>query len=119
MSWRADIITLFPDLFPGPLGASVIGRGRTEGLWSLNTVQLRDFASDKHHTVDDTPSGGGAGNPAWDFVFYQRGYELNREFCFRARAVFRPFSTAEEVIRLYEQWSGEQVARPTNNPAPE
>jgi len=61
MSWRADVITLFPDLFPGPLGASVIGRGMAEGIWSLNTIQLRSFATDRHHTVDDTPSGGGAG----------------------------------------------------------
>lgn len=61
MSWRADVITLFPDLFPGPLGASVLGRGMADGLWSLGTTQLRDFATDKHRTVDDTPSGGGAG----------------------------------------------------------
>ncbi|HEV7719165.1 MAG TPA: tRNA (guanosine(37)-N1)-methyltransferase TrmD [Arsenicitalea sp.] len=61
MSWRADVITLFPDLFPGPLGASVIGRGASEGLWSLTTTQLRDFATDKHRTVDDTPAGGGPG----------------------------------------------------------
>ena len=61
MSFEADIITLFPELFPGPLGASVIGRGMAEGRWSLRTTQLRDFASDKHRTVDDTPSGGGAG----------------------------------------------------------
>lgn len=61
MTWRADIITLFPDLFPGPLGASVIGRGMAEGAWSLKTTQLRDFATDRHRTVDDTPSGGGAG----------------------------------------------------------
>lgn len=61
MSWRADVITLFPELFPGPLGASVIGRGMAEGAWSLRTTQLRDFANDKHRTVDDTPSGGGAG----------------------------------------------------------
>lgn len=61
MSFSAHIITLFPELFPGPLGASVIGRGRTEGLWSLETTQLRDFATDRHRTVDDTPSGGGAG----------------------------------------------------------
>jgi tRNA (guanine37-N1)-methyltransferase len=60
-AWRADVITLFPDLFPGPLGASVIGRGLAEDLWSLNTTQLRRFATDKHHTVDDTPAGGGAG----------------------------------------------------------
>src|SRR5690606_33876372 len=61
MSWRADVITLFPDLFPGPLGASVLGRGMADGIWSLGTTQLRDFASDRHRTVDDTPSGGGAG----------------------------------------------------------
>jgi tRNA (guanine37-N1)-methyltransferase len=61
MSWRADVITLFPELFPGPLGASVIGRGMAEGAWSLQTTQLREFATDKHRTVDDTPSGGGAG----------------------------------------------------------
>ena len=61
MSFRADIITLFPELFPGPLGASVIGRGAAEGLWSLGLTQLRDFATDRHHTVDDTPAGGGAG----------------------------------------------------------
>ena len=61
MSWRVDIITLFPDLFPGPLGASVIGRGMADGRWSLETTQLREFATDRHRTVDDTPSGGGAG----------------------------------------------------------
>jgi tRNA (guanine37-N1)-methyltransferase len=61
LSFSAHIITLFPELFPGPLGASVIGRGMADGLWSLSTTQLRDFATDKHRTVDDTPSGGGAG----------------------------------------------------------
>jgi tRNA (guanine37-N1)-methyltransferase len=61
LSFAADIITLFPELFPGPLGASVIGRGAGEGLWSLRLTQLRDFATDRHRSVDDTPSGGGAG----------------------------------------------------------
>ena len=61
MSFAADVITLFPELFPGPLGASVIGRGAAQGLWSLNLVQLRDFAPDRHRSVDDTPAGGGAG----------------------------------------------------------
>lgn len=61
MSFSAGIITLFPELFPGPLGASVLGRGLADGLWSLSTMQLRDFAQDRHRTVDDTPSGGGAG----------------------------------------------------------
>ena len=61
MSFAADVITLFPELFPGPLGASVIGRGAGEGRWSLKLTQLRDFAVDRHRSVDDTPSGGGAG----------------------------------------------------------
>lgn len=61
MSFAADIITLFPELFPGPLGASVIGRGAAEGRWTLRLTQLRDFATDKYRSVDDTPAGGGAG----------------------------------------------------------
>jgi tRNA (guanine37-N1)-methyltransferase len=61
LSFSASIITLFPELFPGPLGASVLGRGLADKLWSLETVQLRSFATDRHRTVDDTPSGGGAG----------------------------------------------------------
>ena len=61
LSFDADVITLFPELFPGPLGASVIGRGAAEGLWSLQLTQLRDHATDKHRSVDDTPAGGGAG----------------------------------------------------------
>jgi tRNA (guanine37-N1)-methyltransferase len=61
LSFSAAIITLFPELFPGPLGASVLGRGLADGLWSLEATQLRSFATDRHHTVDDTPSGGGAG----------------------------------------------------------
>lgn len=61
MSFSASIITLFPDLFPGPLGTSVIGRGLRDERWSLETVFLRDFATDKHRTVDDTPAGGGPG----------------------------------------------------------
>jgi len=61
LSFSAAIITLFPELFPGPLGASVLGRGMADGLWSLEAIQLRDFATDRHRTVDDTPAGGGAG----------------------------------------------------------
>lgn len=61
MRFAADVVTLFPELFPGPLGTSVIGRGMSEGLWSLKATQLRDFATDRHRTVDDTPAGGGPG----------------------------------------------------------
>jgi tRNA (guanine37-N1)-methyltransferase len=61
VSWRADVITLFPELFPGPLGASVLGRALGEGRWSLKATNLRDFSVDKYRTVDDTPAGGGPG----------------------------------------------------------
>jgi tRNA (guanine37-N1)-methyltransferase len=61
LSFAAVIITLFPELFPGPLGASVLGRAAAAGLWSLELTQLRDHAADKHRSVDDTPAGGGAG----------------------------------------------------------
>ncbi|MEO1311642.1 MAG: tRNA (guanosine(37)-N1)-methyltransferase TrmD [Pseudomonadota bacterium] len=61
MTWRASVLTLVPEIWPGPLAASVIGRGLEEGAWALETRQIRDFATDKHHTVDDTPAGGGPG----------------------------------------------------------
>jgi tRNA (guanine37-N1)-methyltransferase len=61
MTFHATVITLYPEMFPGPLGVSLAGRAREEGKWSLETIQLRDFAIDKHRTVDDTPAGGGAG----------------------------------------------------------
>jgi len=61
MTFAATILTLYPDMFPGPLGHSLAGRALAEGLWSLETVQIRDFASDRHRSVDDTPAGGGAG----------------------------------------------------------
>ena len=59
--WRATILTLYPELFPGPLGASVLGRARSEGLWDLETVNIRDFSDNPYGSVDDTPAGGGAG----------------------------------------------------------
>lgn len=59
--WRATILTLFPELFPGPLDASVLGRARAEGLWGLETVDIRDFSDNPYRSVDDSPAGGGAG----------------------------------------------------------
>jgi tRNA (guanine37-N1)-methyltransferase len=59
--WRATVLTLFPEMFPGPLGASLAGRALADGIWSLETVSIRDFAADRHRTVDDTPAGGGPG----------------------------------------------------------
>ncbi|MGX9966015.1 tRNA (guanosine(37)-N1)-methyltransferase TrmD [Roseomonas sp. F4] len=61
MSWRATILTLFPEMFPGPLGLSLAGKALREGRWALETMDIRGFATDKHRTVDDTPFGGGAG----------------------------------------------------------
>ncbi len=61
MSFRATVLTLYPEMFPGALGLSLSGRGLAEGAWSLETVQIRDFATDRHRSVDDTPAGGGAG----------------------------------------------------------
>jgi len=61
MTFAATVLTLYPEMFPGPLGMSLAGRALDEGTWSLDTVQIRDFAADKHRTVDDTPAGGGAG----------------------------------------------------------
>jgi len=59
--WSVHVLTLFPGMFPGPLGQSLAGRALADGLWSLNCVDIRDYATDKHRTVDDTPFGGGPG----------------------------------------------------------
>ncbi|MXP29044.1 tRNA (guanosine(37)-N1)-methyltransferase TrmD [Porphyrobacter algicida] len=61
MTFAATILTLYPEMFPGPLGISLAGRALERGDWNCQTVQIRDFATDKHRTVDDTPAGGGAG----------------------------------------------------------
>jgi tRNA (guanine37-N1)-methyltransferase len=61
MTFQTQIITLYPEMFPGPLGTSLAGRALSEGKWACSPIQLRDFAGDKHRTVDDTPAGGGAG----------------------------------------------------------
>ena len=61
MTFITQILTLYPEMFPGPLGVSLAGRALEEGKWSCNPIQIRDFATDKHKSVDDTPAGGGAG----------------------------------------------------------
>jgi tRNA (guanine37-N1)-methyltransferase len=59
--WTATVLTIFPEMFPGPLGASLAGKALAAGVWALETVDIRDFAGDKHGTVDDAPFGGGPG----------------------------------------------------------
>lgn len=60
-AWRATVLTLFPEMFPGPLGVSLVGQALNAGLWSLSTIQIRDFGLGRHRQVDDNPAGGGAG----------------------------------------------------------
>jgi len=61
MSWQATVLTLFPDIFPGPLNVSLIGKARTNGVWSLEVRDIREHGIGKHRSVDDTPAGGGPG----------------------------------------------------------
>ena len=61
MTWRASVLTIFPEMFPGPLGMSLAGKALATGLWALDAIDIRDHATDKHRTVDDTPAGGGPG----------------------------------------------------------
>lgn len=61
MTFAATVLTLYPEMFPGPLGLSLAGRALAAGTWSIDTLNIRDFAADRHRTVDDTPAGGGAG----------------------------------------------------------
>src|SRR5215472_12187975 len=59
--WRATVLTIFPEMFPGPLGLSLAGKALSGGVWTLDATDIRDHATDKHRTVDDTPAGGGPG----------------------------------------------------------
>ena len=59
--WRATVLTIFPEMFPGPLGVSLAGKALAAGVWSLDAVDIRAHATDRHRTVDDTPAGGGPG----------------------------------------------------------
>ena len=61
MTWRATVLTLFPEMFPGPLGVSLAGKALTSGLWRLEARDIRDSATNRHRSVDDTPAGGGPG----------------------------------------------------------
>ncbi len=59
--WAASVLTIFPEMFPGPLGLSLAGKALASGLWSLHPIDIRDYATDRHRSVDDTPAGGGPG----------------------------------------------------------
>jgi len=102
LSFSASIITLFPELFPGPLGASVIGRGMADGRWSLETTQLRDFATDRHRTVDDTPSGGGAGMVLKPDILAKAIDAVSPEGDLRPRLLMSPRGTPLTQARVRE-----------------
>src|SRR5215470_6677161 len=59
--WVASVLTIFPEMFPGPLGLSLAGKALASGVWSLNAIDIRDYGADRHRSVDDTPAGGGPG----------------------------------------------------------
>ena len=59
--WRATVLTIFPEMFPGPLGQSLAGKALAAGIWRLDAIDIRAHATDRHRTVDDTPAGGGPG----------------------------------------------------------
>src|SRR6266478_9624992 len=61
MMWRATVLTIFPEMFPGPLGISLAGKALAAGLWALEAIDIRAHTTDKHRSVDDTPAGGGPG----------------------------------------------------------
>ncbi|HML11117.1 MAG TPA: tRNA (guanosine(37)-N1)-methyltransferase TrmD [Stellaceae bacterium] len=61
MTWRATVLTIFPEMLPGPLAYSLAGKALKNGVWALDTVDIRDFATDRHRSVDDAPFGGGPG----------------------------------------------------------
>src|SRR3546814_19556780 len=60
-AWRSLVLTIFPEMFPGPLGLSLAGKALERGLWALDVLDIRDFARDQHRSVDDAPFGGGGG----------------------------------------------------------
>ena len=81
--WTAKVLTLFPEMFPGPLAHSLAGKALADGLWSLDAVNIRDFATDKHSTVDDTPCGGGPGmvmraDVLWRVIYISRSGAVGR-----------------------------------------
>jgi len=107
LSFSAHIITLFPELFPGPLGASVIGRGMADGLWSLSTTQLREFATDRHRTVDDTPSGGGAGMVLKPDILAKAIDAVSPEGDLRPRILMSPRGTPLTQAKVRELAAGQ------------
>jgi len=108
MSFKASIITLYPEMFPGPLGASLAGRAKQEGTWSLETCHLREFGTGKHQNVDDTPAGGGAGMVLKPDVLANAIDSVSPENDPRPRLLMSPRGKplTQEMVREYADGEG-------------
>ena len=116
--WRATVLTLFPELFPGPLAASLSGEALEQGVWALETINIRDFGIGRHRAVDDTPAGGGAGmvlradvlGPAIDAASF-RNPEAPRIYLsprgeLLTQAIVRELAAAPGVLLLAGRFEG-------------
>ncbi|MGK6313331.1 tRNA (guanosine(37)-N1)-methyltransferase TrmD [Neorhizobium sp. DT-125] len=108
MTFRATILTLYPEMFPGHLAVSLAGKAQERGHWSLDTVQIRDFAEDRHRTVDDTPAGGGAGMVLRPDILAKAIDHVSREDT-RPRLLMSPRGKPLTQERVRELAAGEGV----------
>ena len=107
--WRASVFTIFPDMFPGPLGQSLAGKALGSGRWFLEAVDIRNFATDRHRTVDDTPAGGGPGMVMKADVLARAVDETVAAADTRSRLLMSPRGTPLKQQRVQELAAGEGV----------
>ncbi|WP_026785162.1 tRNA (guanosine(37)-N1)-methyltransferase TrmD [Pleomorphomonas koreensis] len=107
--FAADVLTLYPEMFPGPLGASLAGRALAEGGWSLTATQIRDFATSRHRNVDDTPAGGGPGMVMRADVLARAVDAVSPPDDARPRLVMTPRGTPLRQSRVRELAAGPGV----------
>lgn len=109
MTYKTTVLTLYPDMFPGPLGLSMAGRGLEDGVWSLDVRNIRDSATDKHSSVDDTPAGGGPGMVLRADVLARAIDAAAAEGDTRPRLLMSPRGTPLTQARVRQLASGEGV----------
>src|SRR4051794_14733541 len=107
--WRASVFTIFPDMFPGPLGQSLAGKALGSGRWCLEAVDIRNFATDRHRTVDDTPAGGGPGMVMKADVLARAVDATVAAADTRPRLLMSPRGTPLKQERVQELAAGEGV----------
>jgi tRNA (guanine37-N1)-methyltransferase len=106
VTFRASVLTLYPEMFPGALGLSLAGRALQAGTWSLDVTQIRDFATDRHRTVDDTPAGGGAGMVMRADILARAIDHVSPEDDLRPRLLMSPRGTPLTQARVREFAAG-------------